>query len=166
VSTERVRGVIFDATCTQDVADYLRARTGGGTSGYFAPSVEQVRAFELRLRPALERGRAEPETLLPMPADREQRADMRWGVRSALDEILAQYARYRRQYAGVVLASGAWRVLASSFPEARVGERDEFPDWTTRWLGDAVDDGGADYWRIQYDLVSGRFSAFDVNGSA
>jgi hypothetical protein len=166
VNAERVSGVIFDATCTQDVADYLRARTGAGASDYFAPSVEQVRALELRLRSALERGRAEPETLLPIAGDREQRADMRWGVRGALDEILAHYARYRRQYAGVVLTGGVRRVLASPFPEARAGERDEFPDWTTRWLGDAVDDGGADYWRIQYDVSSERFSAFDVNGSA
>jgi hypothetical protein len=96
-----------------------------------------------------------------MPKDAEARDEAEWGVRSAIDEILATYGNYGRQYLGIVLRSGDRRVLVNCFP------RGEAPDWKQRWFRhDDIDDGGPSLWRIQYDVGSGRFLGFDVNPSA
>jgi hypothetical protein len=164
VTEQGVRGVIFDASCAPDVARWLKANVRD-ESRYFVPSTDEIHELELRLRQALEHAIEEPDTVYVLPADPRERSEALWGVRGALREILNHYAEYRRQYAGVVSNAGARRVLVSSFPETHAGERDDSA-WTVRWLGDAVDDGGASYWRIQYDLASGTFSFFDLNGSA
>jgi hypothetical protein len=99
-----------------------------------------------------------------VPGADEANVEWAFGAVSAVDEILAHYSEYRRQYIGIVVTGGARRVLINSFPEARNGARDEFPNWLETWVD--VDDGGTDFWRIEYDLGTTAFVGFDVNASA
>jgi hypothetical protein len=129
--------------------------------GYFAPTPATIGTLEDRLRPALEVGRTKPEALYRFSTDPERRAEETWGVRSALTEIVGHFRAYRRQYVGIIVQGGARRVLVNSFPELEITAS----AWTAHWI-DGVDDGGSDYWRIQYDLASGAFLGFDINPSA
>jgi hypothetical protein len=161
---EYVRGAVFDASCRPELARWLSANVRD-VVGYFVPTDAQIRGLEVRLRHALEAALSVPDGLYDFPSDASERREALWGAEGVLREILQRYPDYRRQYAGAVLRGGARCVLASSFPELRGPEPDEFANWTTQWLADAVDDGGAWFWRIQYDVATGVFSHFDVNAS-
>src|SRR5262245_1891569 len=100
VSAERLRGVVFDASCTPELA---RRLSRPNVTGSFVPTDEQIHALEAGLRPALERELAEPGTLYGLPDGAEDRREAVWGLRDALHEILEHYVRYRRQYVGIVL---------------------------------------------------------------
>jgi len=165
VKTHGIRGVIFSEACAQTLARSTRIVPEGHAIGYFQPTAAEIEALEKRLRPALELGRKKPETITEMPETPEEREEWFWGVRVALEGILKTYTKFRRQYVGIVVHGGARRVFVNCFPEVEAGGREEYPDWTLRWM-DYVDDGAWDYWRIQYDLASGRFFGFEINASA
>jgi hypothetical protein len=165
VTVEAVRGVIFDAACAPAVARSVRNRADDTVIGYFRPTVAQIRALEVHLLPALELGRSKPETLSRMPAGAEDRAEWSWGASGAIAEILQHFAEYRRQYVGIVVQGGARRVFVNCFLEGQVDGRDDFPSWKVRLI-DYVDDGGAEFWSIEYDVASGRFLGFNINPSA
>jgi hypothetical protein len=155
-------GVVFTAPCGRSLGPTLLTHANE-VSEYFEPPSELIEHLSAQLRPALEAGRARPETLLSLPTQSEDRAEAAWGVRSALDEILKHFTSYRCQYIGLITRAHARRVLVSCFlAEAQ----DAYPDWQRRWIGADVDDGGSDFWRIQYDTATGSFFGFDVNASA
>ncbi len=166
VSVESIRGVIFTDVCSPALARAIEYAAAEKVTGYFRPTEATIQALEHALRPALERGRANPELVYLLSPDAETRAEESWGVRSALTEILAHFTHYRRQYVGIVTRSGARRVLVSSFPEVEPNSSDDYAYWTARWVDGNVDDGGPEFWRIQYDVSSGRFLGFDCNPSA
>jgi len=55
-------------------------------------------------------------------------------------------------------------VLVNFFPEVDTDGRDEFSDWTARFV-DYVDDGGAQFWHIEYDVAAEKFVGFSFNPS-
>jgi hypothetical protein len=167
VTSGTVRGVIFSEACGPAFAAGVRAAADSAVIGYWQPTTATLEALEARLRPALEVGRSRPESLASMPRDAEARAEAVWGLKAAIGEILAHFGEFRRQYIGIVVRGGARRVLVNCFREVAPGATEEFPAWQNRWAdADRVDDGGADYWRIEYDVSSGRFLGLDVNPSA
>jgi hypothetical protein len=153
------RGVIFDPSCSASFAPEMRLYDDD-VVGYWPPPLAVIDLLEAGLRPALESGRSKPESVALMPSDPEDRAEAAWGISGAIEEILAHFRDYRRQYAGIVVRGGARRVLVNSFRE---DVRGEFPNWNTVWV--EVDDGGASFWRIEYDVGSGRFLGFEMNPS-
>ena len=164
VTGQPARGVIFAPSCAPVFAHAVRDPDRDVVVGYFRPTAAQIQALEAGLRPALELGRTKPESLVRMPVAADDRAEWSWGVQGAITKILEQFTEYRRQYAGIVARGGARRVFVSSFPEIEADGRDDFPDWTVRWVD--VDDGDHSFWRIEYDVDSGQFSGFDSNPSA
>ncbi len=160
VSGKPVRGVIFGPDCPPP-----RTATGDAVAGYFRPTPALIQTLEARLRPALAHGRTQPETLSRLPADAEQRAEASWGIQGAATAILEHYVEYRRQYAGIVVDGGAERVFVNSFPEVEPTRADDFHDWRVRWIIDDVDDGGPEFWRVEYDIKSGQFLGFEINPS-
>src|SRR5262245_50600042 len=76
--SEKSRGVIFAPACAPAFAGSLHP-TNATVIGYFQPTAAEVHALEIRLRPALERGRTDPERLYVMPASAEDRAEATWG---------------------------------------------------------------------------------------
>lgn len=159
-----VRGVIFTDVCTPELARSVENAAHEKVIGYFRPTAALIETLETRLRPALRLAQKKPGTLYRLSADAERRAEEEWGVRGALAEILPQLDAFRRQYVGIVVQGGARRVLLNCFTDLAGDGRDEFPDWTERFI-DHVDDGGPSFWRIQYDIASGRFLGFDWNPS-
>jgi hypothetical protein len=157
------RGVIFGNVCSSDMARSIQYAADAEVAGYFSPTAAMITTLESRLRPALELGREKPETLYRLSTNAEDRAEESWGVRGALAEILQRF-EFRRQYVGIVVGGGARRILVNCFPEVEPGKQDEFADWTRSWQ-DSVDDGGAEFWRIQYDLTMGQFLGFNINPS-
>lgn len=152
-----ISGVIFGPGCP-DSAQGPRSPSGDSIQGYWQPTRADIDRIEASLRPTLERGLKHPEAVVDPPADEDARSN----IPLQISEVLGSYARYRRQYVGIVVGT-ARRVLVSSFLEPTPATP-EFPDWTTRWVD--VDDGGTEFWRIEYDVASGRFSGFEVNASA
>lgn len=164
VSTKPLRGVIFTKVCNKALADSVQRAASEKVIGYFRPTAAEIQTLETRLRPALERGLKEPDSVayLRLPAaDREEEV---WGIRGALTGILKDFAKYRRQYVGIVAQGGVRRVLANSFPEVGADGRDDYGSWQRRWV-DYVDDGGWEFWHIEYDLASGQFLGFEWNPS-
>jgi hypothetical protein len=155
--------VIFSAPCGRSLSPQLFNPAHEQVSAYFEPTRELIERLDARLRPALEAGRAQPETLVSLPTQSEDRAEVAWGVRSALDEILKHFESYRCQYIGLVTRAGARRVFVSCF---LADAQASFPDWQQRWVGEGIDDGGSDFWRIEYDIAASSFFDFDVNPSA
>jgi len=162
VISRLVRGVIFPETCASAISP--RHLPEEPVVGYFRPTPGLIRTLEARLRPALERGRTEPRSLVRiMPG--EHREEIYWYVRSSVEYILEHFSKYRRQYAGIVAPGGVRRVIVNSFPELGFPDgTDDHPHWRERWMDD-VDDGAELYWRIQYDMVSGKFIGFEINPS-
>ncbi len=134
-------------------------------SDYWLPSASVIETLEARLRPALERGRAKPETLIVEPAQRnEDLEEWHWGLGRRDRSDPTALAEYRRQYVGIVVQGGAARVLVN-FILDEPGRKDDYPDWKERWI-DHVDDGDTSFWHIEYDVGSGQFVNFNVNPSA
>jgi hypothetical protein len=159
VTSHGARGVIFAPSCAAEFGSAWQ-RFGDPVIGYWQPPATVIDALEASLRPALESGRSKPESVARMSRDARDRAEEAWGIFGAIEEILAHFGEYRRQYAGIVVRGGARRVLVSCFRE---DVPREFPHWDTQWV--EVDDGGASFWRIQYDVDSGRFLGFEMNPS-
>jgi hypothetical protein len=136
--------------------------------GYWQPTRRVIGRLETGLRPALEVGQTEPETVVDLPRQDFEREEMVWGVTSAIREILDGFTDYRCQYLGIVVAGGARRVLVNCFRSPPDTEQGRFPDdGHQTWVNPfAIDDGGSDYWRIQYDVATCRFLEFDLNSSA
>lgn len=155
-----VRAVIFSMSCGPPIARTLRNTVGDPLIGYWEPEPPLVESIEHQVQPALMLGRKRPDSIAAMPATEADRREVAWGVAAAIEQILANMEAYRCQYLGVILSTGARRVVMNCFVEK------EAHDWTTRWIRhDAVDDGGASFWRIQYDPATERFLGFDVNTS-
>jgi hypothetical protein len=159
-----VRGAIFAAECGPTI-NGPNAYAGDAVVGYWQPTPALVETLEARLRPALELGRKNPESVVKLPAGKDIRDEVSSATSGAIGEILASYTSYRRQYLGIILRRGGRRVLVNSLPEATPGTADEFADWKERWV-DYVDDGGSSFWCIEYDVASGRFLHFEVNATA
>ena len=148
-------GVIFPPTCYVQVDD---ARV----VSHWMPSQEQVAALERELRAALEGLRGSPAGIADPSSSHS--LDRFAYLSGELGGILERLDQYRRQYAGITLRDGRRRILVNCFPAATSPETDQFADWKGRWV--SVLDGGNSYWRIQYEVGSGRFFEFDVNGYA
>ena len=164
VSTQPVRAVIFTKICNQALAASVQRAASEKVIGHFRPTATEIQTLESRMRPALEHGLKKPDTLAYLTLPAKEREEEEWGIRGALEGILKDYAKYRRQYVGIVIQGGARRVLVNCFPEARADGKDDYGDWKLRWI-DYVDDGAWDFWHIEYDLASGRFLGFDWNPS-
>jgi hypothetical protein len=164
VSTKLVRGMIFTKVCNNALADSVQRAASERVVGYFRPTVDEIQTLESRMRPALEHGLKEPDSVAYLSPPAEDREEDEWGVRGALAGILKDFVKYRRQYVGIVVLGGARRVLVNSFPEVGADGKDDYGDWKLRWI-DYVDDGAWEFWRIQYDLASGRFLGFECNPS-
>jgi hypothetical protein len=157
LGTEPLRGAIFSPSWGPQLAPLLK---GMGVVGYWQPPREVIATLEARLRPALEAGREKPETVFDMPADPFAREQDTWGVSVSLKEILENFADYRCQYLGIVVAGGHRRVFVNCFP------KEEMTHFEQSWFDyTRIDDGGPSYWRIQYDVATCRFMDFDVNAS-
>jgi hypothetical protein len=132
--------------------------------GYWEPTSDVIEVIEANLRPALENERSKYREMAHAAGADDDSVEWATGATSALNEILDHYSGYRRQYLGIVVTGGVKRVLVSSFPAAVNGAPDEFPNWREKWVD--VDDGGSEFWRIEYEIGSGSFVGFDVNASA
>jgi hypothetical protein len=168
VTSRFVRGVLFGAKCGPELSGGLGPGLGRAAgepvTGFWNPTLSTILTIEGILKRILELERAKFVEKAHAPDADEASLEMARGLLFSLREILENYSSYRRQYLGIIVAGGARRVLVSSFPEATQGAPEEFPSWQRRWVD--VDDGGASFWRIEYDVASGTFLGFDVNGSA
>jgi len=109
------------------------------------------------------------ESRLPSALVRQRHADDRLQGRSTgarrdlhvfrshhIGQILDHLAAYRRQYVGIVV-QGEKRLFVNCFraaPQQHASWRQHLVD---------VDDGGLDYWRIQYQVDRKRFMEIDIN---
>jgi hypothetical protein len=125
-------GVIFPAR------DHVIVSAGpGDISGYWMPTVDDVRAMESRLPGYLESLGEEPF----------------WGER-----VWEKLDTYHRQYEGFFIDG---RAVLHTFFFCNVWEG---MDWQhERFM---VDDGGACYFEVNYDLDTGEFFDLFVNGIA
>jgi hypothetical protein len=158
--------VLFGAKCGPDLSggrgpDLGRAAEEPVT-GYWDPTLATILTIESMLERILELERMKFVEITLAPGSDEASLEMARGWLFSIREILGNYSSYRRQYVGIKVAGGTRRVLVSSFPEVPEGAPDEFPSWLQRWV--YVDDGGASFWRIEYDVATGTFLGFDVNG--
>ena len=129
--------------------------------GYWMVTADSVALLESRLRSALERAQRSPETVdVSVKGDPEQTANAAYDI----EDILKRLDRYRRQYLGIEFSGNRRRILVNFFPEAERDRDDSHSYWKTSWV--SVDDGGTDYFRIQFDVSSGDFAEFDCNGGA
>jgi hypothetical protein len=155
--TERIQGALFSPSWGPQVAHIAQVK---GLVGFWLPPKDVIAALEARMRPALEVGRERPETVFDMPTNPRDREEFSWGVSVKLREILEGFADYRCQYLGIVVGDRR-RVFVSCFGKEEMSHYDQsWFDYT------AIDDGGAGYWRIQYDVATCRFLDFDVNSDA
>ena len=164
VSTKLVRGVIFTKICSNALVDSVQRAASEKVIGYFRPTADEIQTLERRMRPALEHGLKKPDSVAHLSLSAENREEEKWGIRGALAGILKDFAKYRRQYVGIVAQGGARRVLVNCFPEVGADGKDDYRDWKLRWI-DYVDDGAWEFWHIEYDLASGRFLGFGWNPS-
>ncbi len=133
---KRVGRVIFDEALA-------RERWAGllpdKKAKFWTPSTADVLALEGQL----------PDFLLSQPEDSEARKYDLW----------FKAPRYPRQYVGIT-RKGRRIVYANFFCFRSKSD----PDWHV-WPVD-VDDGGACYFQVEYDVESGQFSRLSVNGSS
>jgi hypothetical protein len=139
---------------------------GDGFRGVVLPSDTSRKALKLNRPDVEDTFRASDDTV------RELEAGMREAVRSRrrdasqqaaspardkdverLTRIEADLGKTLRQYSGVVVG-GARRILVNAFPDDNYCYRDEFV---------SVPDGGAQFWRVQYDLSLSQFVHWEVN---
>jgi hypothetical protein len=128
--------------------------------GFWEPPKEVITAVEARIRPALEVARTKPETLFDSSKG-EYREEFSWGVSVKAREILEAFGGYRCQYLGIVVKGGHRRVFVNCFG------KDNMIAYDQSWFDHTkIDDGGARYWRIWYDVDTCRFLDFEVNADA
>lgn len=164
VAEPSVQGVLFGAECGRTVSTRLVRGTRDAVTGYFQPTLETIHAIEMNLRGALEREREKFRELAHAPGATEDSVEIAVESLTDVEDILERYSTYRRQYLGIIVAGGARRVVVSSFPGPSKGVPDQFSDWERDWVD--VEDGGTEFWRIEYDVATATFLGFDVNGSA
>jgi hypothetical protein len=150
-------GVIVPEARAAEGVRYL----GLKASGYWTPSVDIIATLESKLRAALQRGQLEPELIDP---DLKNNRPGRDYVVRQITIVLERLDTSRRQYVGVVTSEGAKRILVNGFPGAENAASDDFPYWRQGIVW--VLDGGASYWRIQYNIEGGSFTEFESNGYA
>jgi hypothetical protein len=78
-------------------------------------------------------------------------------MKEEIGKILAQWDQYACQVVGIT-RDGKKLVHFNFFP------KDEFGDWRRHYI--EVNDGGADFWRIEYDCKTTSFLNFVSNGYA
>jgi hypothetical protein len=144
-------GVIFPA----DRSEGLALKFGVKNASYWTPTPGDVAKLEAGLRAALEEGARNPSSLDHGIQDNPHARD----VSGEIAKILGHFGEYRRQYVGIVTEAGARRVAVNFFHGGSGNE-----DWRHTFI--EVLDGGAWYWRIQYDVGSGRYLGFSSNGYA
>jgi len=145
-------GVVFPAAqARRERIDQPEARD------YWTPSAADVAEMESRLRSALVRQRH---------ADDRQQGRSKGGWRDLhvfrshhIGQILEHLAAYRRQYVGIVV-QGEKRLFVNCFR----GDPQRHSSWRQQLVD--VDDGGLDYWRIQYRVDRKRFLEVDINSDA
>jgi hypothetical protein len=118
--------------------DFFRAVDGTAHAGYWTPTVQQIAQLEDDLL----------HHLTPPSG----------GVNSAPDKIGQYLETYHRQYAGFITADGQRQIEVNFFCAAYDGL------WQSQPV--AVQDGGTCFFRITYDLTTGKFSDLRVNGDA
>jgi len=145
-------GVIFPAAqARSDRIDQPEARD------YWTPSPTDVAEMESRLRSALLRQRDADDRL--QGRSKGAARDVHTFRSHHIGQILEHLAAYRRQYVGIVV-QGEKRFLVNCFP----GDPLQHPSWRQQFVD--VDDGGVDYWRIQYQIDRKRFLEVDINSDA
>lgn len=127
---------------------------------FWTPSIEQMNALEAGLRDALVVGAVSPKKIYQY--QRIKTGRRQW-LQYELNNILEDLPNYRVQYIGIIVR-GKRRILASYFPGIEDDKPDRHSYWVDKWV--APYDGGSDYWRIQYDPLTGKYSHFQVNSSA
>src|SRR5262249_8212007 len=132
---------------------------GVASAGYWTPSSMDVQRLESGLLPALELGVDRPERVDRYSNDRPPRKAF---VARTIRHIIDRLDQYARQYIGIVDSHGARKVLVNCFP----APGSEAPPLSDAWRHQVISvlDGGSSYWRIQYDVASGQYEEFDVNG--
>lgn len=151
-STEAVRYQVLGADCGlfSPVARIPPDDEGNALfhQGRFTPTLEQAARIELALRTL-------PLDRVPVPAGRRI-------PRSYPLLIHQNLPHYKRQYFGFYNRQRQPCLYINFFPEHFV---EEHPGYTPRWLREtiSVDDGGAAFWSIQYNLVTHQFYAFAPN---
>jgi hypothetical protein len=140
ISSRGVRGVVLPSAVARR-ALLLRRKD---IEDYWYPSEDDVAAAETGLRNALHERLAE-ERAETASAERDANVE-------ALKHVLSNFDKYLRQYAGIVV-SGSRRVLVNAFPNDVYCWRDDYV---------AIDDGGAWFWRMQYDLKLHQYLHFEL----
>lgn len=135
------RGVVLPSDTSRKTLRLWRSEV----EDTFRPSDDVVRELEAGLREAAQARLAEASKQVESPA-RDKDVERMQFIQKELPRVL-------RQYAGVVIG-GARRVLVNAFPDDAYCYRDEFVN---------VADGGAQFWRVQYDLSLKQFVHWEVN---
>ena len=135
------RGVVLPSDLSRKTLKLQRA----GVEDTFRPSDDAVRELEAGLREAVQARLTEASRQVESP-EREKDVARMEQIKAGLDRVV-------RQYSGVVIG-GARRILVNAFPDDAYCYRDEFI---------SVPDGGAQFWRVQYDLSLKQFVHWEVN---
>lgn len=130
-------------------------------TAYWDPTHEQVARIASLLRPALEKGLAEPLLLDPTARDMPDR--QAW-IQTEVGLILGQLDDYRRQYVGIISHEGRIQILVRCFPGPDMDPGFPFESWREEIV--VVSDGGADYWYAVFDVEHGVLVHLDSNGYA
>jgi len=147
-----VTGVIFPAAqARSERIDRPEA------SDYWTPSPADVADMESRLASALVQQRRADDRLQSRSKGAER--DLHVFRSHHIGQLLEHLAAYRRQYVGIVV-QGEKRLFVNCFR----GDPQQHPWWRQQLVD--VDDGGIDYWRIQYQVDRKRFLAVDINSDA
>jgi hypothetical protein len=147
VQGDSYTGVIFPASRAVDISSIAEAKP----RGYWTPDHEQIDRCESKLRQGLERLCVDPLESNPF-------------VTQAVHDVLSHLTGYRRQYIGIITATGSKRILLNCFPGPPSKGEDFFPNWRQEIV--FVLDGGSSFWRIQYDVATDKYTEFDSNGDA
>ena len=131
-----------------------------GVREFWTPTKSDVSEFEQGLRAYLESAVADPSRADERSPRQPQRGAYLPGeIRKIIDNL----PRYRRQYYGVVI-HGSRQLYVNFFPAPGKQGPDRFPYWLESFV--VVRDGGAWFWRIQYDPLKKKYLGFHSNGYA
>jgi hypothetical protein len=142
VSVHGAKGVVLPSAVSRR-ALLLRRKD---VESFFVPSEDDVLAAETGLLDGI-RARLAAAKSEPPSAERDRET-------AALSQIVDHFGQFLRQYAGVVVG-GSRRVLVNAFPEDTYCYRDDYV---------AIDDGGAWFWNIQYDLAVHQYLHWQLAG--
>jgi|SRR5215471_4300036 len=143
-------GVIVPAQRAKGFAEAI-----GVVCDYWTPTPELIAKLESRLRPALETAVTSPESVTYFPAGNAERASY---VTAELAKTLDHFAKYKRQYVGIILPDGSRRILVNCFD----CWQDLCANWRKRLV--VVNGGGYHFWRIQFEVATELFQDFESNG--